>query len=99
MPNFSIRPTEPVVIFLPKVEVLKNVQRSPNVCTYLKSPLNGNTVTNLDSVGNLTVLLVGLVVLVGHHPLVNSENSTRLQHLVDLAIHPFKHRSMDGGLN
>ncbi|KAH3671007.1 hypothetical protein OGAPHI_000718 [Ogataea philodendri] len=58
-----------------------------------------NTVTNLDTVSDLAVFLVGLVVLVGHDPLVRTKHSAGLQHLVDLAVHSFENRSMHSGLD
>lgn len=59
----------------------------------------GDTITNLDTVGNLTVTGVGLVVLVSQHPLVDTKGSTGLENTVDLAVNTLQNRGVDSGLD
>lgn len=54
---------------------------------------------HLNSVADLTVLGVVGVVVVGHQPLVNTENSTGLKDLEDLGVDTLKGGSVDGSLN
>ena len=59
----------------------------------------GDAIADLDAVRDLAVERVGLVELVGEHPLVNAEGSTGLQHAEDLAVHALQNGGMHGGLD
>lgn len=63
------------------------------------SPHLGNAVTQLDLVRDLPVLRVRGVVSVRHDPFVDTEDTTRLENLEDLAIDAFKGRGVAGGLD
>lgn len=59
----------------------------------------GDTVAELDLVADLSVLWVGLVVLVGHDPLVDGEDTTWLEDLVDLLVALLEVWRVAGGLD
>src|SRR5690606_27924946 len=59
----------------------------------------GDTITNLNTVANFTMLWVLLVVYVGHEPLVDTEASTWLQDLVNLAVNTLQRWGVNGSLD
>ena len=59
----------------------------------------GDTITLLNTQTNATVLGVGVVVLVSHEPLVDTEGTTRLQDTEDLAVHTDQLGGVDGSLD
>lgn len=59
----------------------------------------GDTITNLNTVADLTVLWVLLIVVVGHEPLVDTEASSWLQDLEDLAVDTLEGWGVDGSLD
>lgn len=59
----------------------------------------GDTVALLDTETNLTVTDVVDVVLVGHEPLVDTEDSAWLQNVEDLGIDTLERLCVDGSLN
>jgi hypothetical protein len=59
----------------------------------------GDAITLLDTQSNLTVAEVVIVILIGHEPLINTENATRLKHSEDLAVDTLEGRSVTGSLN
>jgi hypothetical protein len=72
------------------------LQRLPGVVV---PPHLGNPVTQLDLVRDLSVLRVRGVVSVRHDPFVDTEDTTGLEDLEDLAIDAFKGRGVAGGLD
>jgi hypothetical protein len=59
----------------------------------------GDTVTDLDSETDLTVVRVVVIVVVGHEPLVDTEHTAGLQDAEDLAVDALEGRCVDGGLD
>lgn len=59
----------------------------------------GDTITLLDTQSNLTVAEVIVVVLVGHEPLVHTEDTTGLENSEDLAVDTLKSRGVASSLN
>lgn len=58
-----------------------------------------DTITNLDTVADLTVAGVCRVVVFGHEPFVYTENTAGLQDLEDLSVDTLKRRSVDSGFD
>jgi hypothetical protein len=54
---------------------------------------------HFDSVADLAVLGVRRIIVVGHEPLVDSEDTAGLQDLEDLAVNTLETGGMDGGLD
>ncbi|KAI6775056.1 hypothetical protein HG530_001814 [Fusarium avenaceum] len=50
----------------------------------------GDAIALLDTQSNLTVAEVVIVILIGHEPLINTENTSRLKHSEDLAVNTLK---------
>ena len=59
----------------------------------------GNTVAQLDTETDLTVVKVVVVILISHEPLVDTEDATGLQDTEDLAVDTLKSGSVDSGLD
>ncbi len=59
----------------------------------------GDTITDLDTVSDALVLGVGRVPLVGHAPFVDTENSSRLEDLLNLAVDALEVGSVAGSLD
>lgn len=68
-----------------------------------KSNLNllhvGNTITDLDTETDLTVVGVVVVVSISHEPFVNTEDTAGLQDAENLGVNALEGRSVDGSLN
>ena len=68
-----------------------------------KSNLNllhvGNTITDLDTETDLTVMGVVVVVSISHEPFVNTKDTAGLQDAEDLGVNALEGRSVDGSLN
>jgi hypothetical protein len=59
----------------------------------------GDTISLLDTQSNLTVAEVIIIILVGHEPLIDTENTTRLENSEDLTVDAFEGRGVAGSLN
>lgn len=59
----------------------------------------GDAITLLDTETDLTVLEVIIVVLLGHQPLIDTEDTTGLENAEDLAVDTLKSRGVDGSLD
>ena len=59
----------------------------------------GDTVADLDGETNVTVLDVVVVIVVGHEPLIDTENTTGLEDTVDLTVDTLELGSVDGSLD
>ncbi len=59
----------------------------------------GNAITLLDSEADLTVVKVVVVVIISHEPLVDTKDTTGLEHTEDFAIDALEGGGMDGGLD
>lgn len=59
----------------------------------------GDTITDLDTMANLTVVGVRRVVVVGHKPFIYAENSAGLQDFEDLPVNTLEGRCMDSGFD
>lgn len=59
----------------------------------------GDTITQLDSKTNLTVVEVVVIVVFGHEPLVDTKDTAGLEHTQDLAVDTRQLRGVDSSLN
>lgn len=59
----------------------------------------GDTITDLDTMTNLTMAGVRRVVVVGHKPFIYTENSAGLQDFEDLPVNTLEGRGVDSGFD
>lgn len=58
-----------------------------------------DTITDLDTMADFTVVGVLRVIVFGHEPFIYAEDSARLQDFKDLSVDTLEGRSMDSGFD